>query len=231
LLPGLHAEASYGEYHRTPSFLELFGDSGSVAGSTDLTPEEGTNRDVGLEWATSFAGYRLHTEAAHFHNRVDHLIVFLPQSQRTFVARNIGSARMQGEELSWSLRTPGTRIWASLQGNLTLQRTEDLGVDRTWYAGNTLPGRPQRQLFTRLRLSWGRVEAAWQFEHLGGNYLDQANLESVPQRDRHGLDLTVDLRGMRLRGSVRNLTDNKDVDVRRSPLPGRTWSLMSEMGF
>jgi len=231
LVRGLAAEASYGETHRTPSFLELFGDSGSVAGNSALRPEEGTSRDVGLEWQGRRGALRAHLEAAHYRTRVDHLIVFLPNSQNTFVARNIGSTRMQGEEFSWNLRLGNpVRHW-QLQGNVTRQRTEDLGVDISWYAGNELPGRPALQLFTRMQIGWGRIEAGWQFEHLGRNYLDRANFYEVTHRDRHGLDLTLQLQGLRLRGAVRNLNDNKSVDVSGFPLPGRTVSLMTEMAF
>lgn len=230
LWTGLHLEASYGEYHRTPSFLELFGDGGSIAGSSDVVPEKGIQRDLGIDFERHIGRLRLNAEVAAFHNRADHLITFLPQSQRTFVARNIGAVRLEGEEWSLQLAPATGRRW-KLEGNYTRLRSKDLGTDQSWYAGNVLPGRPEHELFARATVAAGPLELAYRFEHLGQNYLDRANRQYVARRDLHGVDLSARLRALRLQLGLRNLTDNRTEDVAGFPLPGRTVVLTSEYVF
>jgi iron complex outermembrane receptor protein len=223
LVSGVFAEASWGRYHRSPGFLELFGDGGSVAGSSDLVVEEGTNRDYGLLVQGAALGLRGRFEVAHFRNRVDHLITLLPQSQRTFVARNIGSARLHGEEWSWRLTSARQAPRWSLDGNYTRQRSTDLGVDIAWYAGKHLPGRPEHQLFQRLGLHLGAFEIGYEYEHLGSNWLDRWNRERVARRDLHGVDARAGWRGVSLQLGARNLGDQRVADVAGFPLPGRTF--------
>jgi iron complex outermembrane receptor protein len=221
LLPGVHARATWGRHHRTPGFLELFGDGGSVAGSSDLVAEDGTNRDWGVQVAATRAGIDARFEATWFHNHADHLITFLPQSQRTFVARNIGAVRLRGDEWAWRLADARpARRW-SLDGHCTRLDAVDLGADLTWYAGKTLPGRPALQVFQRLALRAGGLEVGWEFEHLGRNYLDRWNREVVRRRDVHGIDARWRWRGAGMQLGLRNLTDERAADVAGFPLPGR----------
>jgi len=231
LLPGVHVEWSYGEHHRTPGFLELFGDAGAIAGSSDLVAEEGTHRDYGLDLEQPILGLQVQAELAHYSNRTDHLITYIPTSQRVFVARNIGSARMQGEEAAWRIAPRGDRPRWRFEGSYTHQHTEDLGVDRSWYAGNALPGRPEHRLHTRFGVALGPAAVAYQYDHMGRNYLDQLNLMVVGRRDLHGLDLDVRMRAVTLRLAGRNLTNDQAVDVAGFPVPGRTWSLSSAIRF
>lgn len=219
---GFTARANGGEYHRTPGFLELFGDGGSIAGSSDLVPESGRNRDLGLQYDSAGWGVAIRLAGAVFRNRVDHWITFLPQSQRTFVARNIGSARIEGDEWSWRLAASGSQPRFCLEGSLTRLDARDLGVDISWYAGRVLPGRPARELHQRAELRLGAVLLGYDYEHLGRNYLDRRNREVVARRDLHGLEARAGWRGLGLHAGIRNLTDERAADVAGFPLPGRT---------
>ena len=229
LLSSLHLEGSAGRYHRSPSFLELFGDGGSIAGSSDLVAESGTNRDLSLDFARDFRVLRAGVEAAHFRNEVEDLITYVQQSQRVFVARNIGAASMEGEEYSWRLAANAAAPRWLVEGNYTRLRAEDLGPGI--YAGKALPGRPQHQLYTRLALRFGALSFGYDYQHLGRNYLDRWNRELVERRDLHGLDLGLQSRRLQLRLAVRNLTDDTTRDVAGFPVPGRTFSLGSDLRF
>ena len=231
LAPGLFLEGSGGRYHRSPGFLELFGDGGSIAGSSDLASETGINRDLGIEFDRVLGGLQMGGEIVHFRNRADHLITFLPQSQRTFVARNIGSARSEGEEYLWHLAPAGPQPRWRVDGHYTRLRTEDLGVDIRWYAGKALPGRPQHSLYTRVALRLGGATLGYDYRHLGENFLDRWNRDRVARRDLHGLDLGVQAHALQLRLAIRNLTNDQSRDVAGFPVPGRTLSLGSEMRF
>lgn len=220
---GFTLRAAGGRYHRTPGFLELFGNGGSVAGSSDLQPETGLNRDMGLLFDAQRAGLEVRLSGAVFSNRVDHWIVFLPQSQRIFVARNIGSAHVRGDEWSWRLAEarPAPRWY--LEGGLTRLDARDLGVDIRWYAGKVLPGRPARQLHQRASLRLGRLELGYDYEHLGRNYLDRWNRDLVGRRDLHGIDARAEWHRLGLQLGLRNLTASRAADVAGFPLPGRTF--------
>jgi len=222
LLPALHLRASWGRHHRTPGFLELFGDGGSVAGNSDLRAESGTNRDLGVQFAARYAGLEARLEATWFRNDVDNLITFLPQSQRTFVARNIGAARLRGDEWTWRLAAGEAAPRWTLDGHCTRLDTIDRGVDTSWYAGNALPGRPALQVLQRAAVRVAGLELGYEFEHLADNYLDRANLDLVRRRDLHGVDAQWTWRGAGVQVGVRNLTDERASDVADFPLPGRT---------
>jgi iron complex outermembrane receptor protein len=219
---GFLLRANYGEYVRPPGFQELFGDGGSLAGSSDLVPEEGIDRDVGLEWRGTARGVDLGAGVTHFHNHAEHLIMLLPQSQRTFVARNIGAAQSTGEEWYWRAAGGGRMHW-SLSGGLTRLDARDQGTDIRWYTGKALPGRPARQLDQRVELGFGILSLGYDYEHLGQNYLDRWNREVVAQRDLHGLDVNATWHGASVSVGLQNLTDERAADVGGFPLPGRTF--------
>ena len=222
---GLALQGSWGRYHRPPGFLELFGDGGSVAGSSDLVAEEGTNRDIGLVASGKTATIEARAAVAHFDNRVEHLITFLPQSQRTFVARNIGAASMRGQEWSWQIGAAGDAPRWHLDGNFTHLETRDLGVDIRWYAGKTLPGRPATQFWQRLAVRLGPLDLGYEYDHIGRNYLDRWNRDVVARRDLHAVDVRIGRRGLGLQMGLQNLTDERAADVAGFPLPGRTFFL------
>jgi outer membrane cobalamin receptor len=221
--PGVHVRASTSRSHRTPSFLELFGDSGNVAGSTDLRVEHGTNRDVGLQFEAARRGVQARLEVSHFDNRARDLIAFIQQSQTTFVARNIGAARMRGEEWSWQLGAVSRR-W-SVDGGFTRLDAKDLGVDLTWYAGKSLPVRPARQLHTRVAVAGRGLELGYEFDYVGRDYLDRFNTKLVRRRGLHDVDARWDWRAAGLCLSVHNLGNDPASDIAGFPLPGRTFLL------
>ncbi len=241
LVRGLYARGSWGRYHRTPAFFELFGDGGNVRGNGSLQPEIGTNRDFGLQWSGSRYGVDAQVEVTHFDNRVRHLIAFAPNSQRVLSASNIGAASMRGEEWSWhasgasSPRTAGNgdndgadagRVSAprwSLDGSVTRLVGRDRGIDITWWAGNALLGRPANQLHQRVAVRAAHIELGYELDHLAENFLDRANVKLVGRRDLHSLDARVRWRGLGLQFGARNLTDERAADVAGFPLPGRTF--------
>jgi iron complex outermembrane receptor protein len=223
LAPGLHLRGSYGRYQRAPTFLELFGDGGSIAGSSDLVPEEGTNRDVGALLAVARWGHEARLEATYFHNHVDHLIAFGPGAPDVIVVRNIGAARVRGQEWAWRLAARGAAPRWFVEGSWTRLDATDLGVDIAWYAGKTLPGRPAHELHQQLGFRIGNLELAWNHENLALNYLDRYNLYVVESRDLHGADARLSWGGAALVVGLRNLTDERAADVLGFPLPGRTF--------
>lgn len=218
----LAVKANGGRYARLPTFGELFGNQGSVIGNPDLQPEEGVNADFGFLYRPLTDGWgpidRLRVEAALFLSEVDDLIVFVQNSQRTSIPRNVASTRTWGLELGVT-----TLLWQQLGIAIayTHQDARDLsgipGRD-----GNQIPGQPADDLY--LRLDWlnGVAQPYYELAFLADNYLDQANFLRVPARAIQTTGITVPLPrwGLEATIEVRNFTDNQVEDVAGYPLPG-----------
>lgn len=218
----LAIKANGGRYARLPTFGELFGNQGSVIGNPDLKPEQGVNADLGFLYTPSTDGWgpldALRVESALFLSEIDDLIVFVQNSQRTSVPRNVASTRTWGLELGATALL--WREWGVAIA-YTHQDARDLsgipGRD-----GNQIPGQPADDLY--LRLDWlnGIAQPYYELSFLADNYLDQANFLRVPARAVQTAGLTVPLPRWALEATVevRNFTDNQVEDVAGYPLPG-----------
>ncbi|UCG52830.1 MAG: TonB-dependent receptor [Candidatus Latescibacterota bacterium] len=219
----LTIKGNWGRYLRLPTFVELFGNTGSVTGSADLEPEEGLNRDVGF--VLSHEGFwnidGMFLETVYLDNEVENLILYFPNSQFTSRPQNIGSARIRGLEISFSSQL-GDHL--RLAGNYTYLRSKDTGPI-PYYNGNDLPSRPRHDLslFSDVLLETWRF--SYELHQIGENYLDPANHKKVAKRKIH--NLAVEWRpfanGVSLAAEARNLTDNQVSDVSGFPLPGRSF--------
>jgi len=247
-LPWLSFRGSSGITQRQPSFLELFGDRGTVIGNPSLRDETGWTIDGGARVEARDVGPVAHgrIEVTGFYRLVDDLIQLEPNSQVTFVANNVGSASVVGVEttgllrLDWASATSSR--WAgfvTLRGGLTWMDAVDHS-DRAYREGNRLPLRPSLETFGRLAVSWGPLEVGYEIEYVSGNYLDPANQYLVPERLIHSAEASADLRrwqGPTITLLARNLTDHITeevevlgwglrrrpvVDVFGFPLPGLT---------
>ena len=87
-------KANTGRYYRLPTFLELFGNTGSVTGNSRLEPERGENRDAGVVFNVAHIGAlsSLFLEVSRFDNgqESDSLLPQLPYTS----SRPIGSSRV-----------------------------------------------------------------------------------------------------------------------------------------
>jgi iron complex outermembrane receptor protein len=221
-------KGNIGRYYRLPTFLELFGNVGSVTGNAVLVPEEGVNRDVGLTVNVTRAGVArsLFVELSYFENEVDNLILFFPNSQYTTKPSNIGAARIRGAEIS-----AGAALGAfDVAAGYTYLDTEDTS-DIPYYRGNDLPSRPAHDLNASLSWALRALRTTWEFQYLGANFMDRANLREADARSLHSLifALRTPVDGLSLSVEGRNLTDQQVADVSGFPLPGR--SVYSTIGY
>jgi iron complex outermembrane receptor protein len=216
-------KGNVGRYHRLPTFLELFGNLGSVTGSSDLKPEEGLNRDVGVVLDFEEVGpfRQVYLEVVYLDNEVANLILFFPNSQQTTKPTNIGSAFIRGWEVSMATLI-GSRLRFS--ANYTRLDTKDTS-DIPYYNGNLLPGRPTDDVMLVVAYRADRWKLTWEGHHIGANYLDRANLTDVPVRNLQNviLELFTPVRGLSLAIEGRNITDDRASDVSGFPLPGRSF--------
>jgi iron complex outermembrane receptor protein len=218
----LDVKGNIGQFRRVPTLFELFGDRGTTLGNPNLTSESSVNRDLGFVFELRPVGVvnRLFLEYAYFASDVEDLIVFVQNSQATARAENIGSARIRGHEVSWSVTA---LRHLRLYGNYTYQDTED--TSNTFSHGNALPGRPRHELHQAIELFAGLGKFVYEFEYIADNFLDRANAFVVDSRLLHNVSVTVLPFGKTLKLTVeaKNITDNQIEDFRGFPLPGRSF--------
>ncbi|HUT55280.1 MAG TPA: TonB-dependent receptor [bacterium] len=219
-------KANAGRFYRVPTFYELFGDRGVAVGNTGLMPERGVNFDLGFA-CRGYGSGPLHDpylEYAFFQSRVDDLILFFQNSQRTIRAVNIGAARVGGHELSFGF---GLFDDWRLSGNYTFQAAVDQG-DVAYWQGNALPLRPMHEAYGRIEYAPERWKVWAEADYVSGNYWDRANLYQVPDRRVYNMGTAVDLykknhASLDITVETKNLADDRIADVAGYPLPGRSY--------
>ena len=219
----LSLTANVGQYYRLPSFVELFGDRGSVMGNSDLKVESGIHADSGAELSIKNRDWLnlLSASYAFFYLDVDDIIVMVQNSQRTAMAENISRARIYGHEL-------GVEFVAAGFFKLHAVYTFEIARDRSgisYLNDNPLPGRPQNELSIRpalFRKRWGEI--FYTFDYMDGNYLDRAGRLEVPARRIHGAGITViPVEDLSVTFEAKNIGNDRVIDVLGYPLPGRSY--------
>lgn len=214
-----------GRSFRAPNFGELYLDQGLAVGNTALTPERATHYDAGLQLV--FLPW-VFAEGTYFRSEVTDLIEYLLVNGFRYKPFNIGSARLEGMELSLRARPIA---YLSASGSYTLT----YAIDTTGQANRDdrqLPGRPRRVGFGRLEGHLGLVQPFVEFNYVGSNFVTQANTKLLPERQVWNAGVIFNVGpGRRLGAEMKNLTDDRAVDVRGFPLPGRAVYLTLEHGF
>jgi iron complex outermembrane receptor protein len=224
-------KGNVGHFERAPDFSELFGNGGSVVGNSALRPESGINRDVGLVAAGALPGIAsLHGEYVYFNNDVDDVIVFVESGTHVAKPFNVSAARLRGHELSVDATSLGH---LRVDANYTHQDAENRGsLFGVEYHGKQLPGRPADELYARLEFFGPRGKLYYEFNFVGGNFLDPKNFQSVPSRDIHSVGCALQAaERLTLSVEARNLTDNQISDVGGFPLPGRSFFGSAKIKF
>ena len=219
-----YASANIGQYHRAPSFLELFGGSGLLLGNADLLQETSINSDMGLTYGWFKPYHWLHNAEAYagvFYNRVKDLIVYIYNGQGVGVPENISNAVIRGLEFTLKL-LPSKRHTISANASLTDSLNEsDIGS----FNGKRLPGYYRQSLSLRYAYSLQRWVFSMEADIKRDMFYDRSNL--LPGDDVNLLNLglrylhqrsTVDFR-------VNNLLDENIRYFRNRPTPGRNLSL------
>jgi iron complex outermembrane receptor protein len=233
--PAVMLRANTTRYARFPSMGELFGAQGTVIGNPELTPEEGSTRDVGLTLhaGRDGAGHGGAARAEIVLFRVDreNLITFLENSPTTVKAFNMESARVEGIELSisgqWG-RSSSSLGMARVTATYTDQDARNTGPSPV-YNGKRVPYEPRHSLFVRTSWTRGRARLWHDYRFESDAYRDRANLPEnlSPSRQLHDLGISVEIIDglVTVSGEVSNVTDERAADVEGFPLPGRTYMI------
>jgi iron complex outermembrane receptor protein len=220
---GVVVKASVGRYFRAPTITELFGDRGIVVGNPALRPETGISADLGAVYAPAApwgVADRRYLHIAVFASRPRSTIVLMPSAGRAAIARNLGNATIAGVETAAIVR-----LWQRLTvaGNYTFidSRQESPMLS---YDGKRLPLRPLHELYGRADLATPIRDheiGVWSdLTFTSGNFLDAANVSSVPRRVLLGVGLKARIGTHFMLGlDVKNVTDRRVEDVRLDPAP------------
>lgn len=219
-LTGLALSASIATSTRAPTLLELFGDRAFLLGDTRLSPERSIAAEVGAVARGRAGILRGSAELRAFWLSIADMIVYVRTSQLTASPQNLKSAAIMGGELGVR-GALGRHV--RLAGSVTLLDARG-GDDRV------LPLRPRVQAYARPELvspALGPIDAITLFgevTHVGGNFVDVANLVALDARTQLGAGVAITGLGRRLElaVTVRDLLDARGTDVLGFPLPGRS---------
>ena len=232
--PGELLESSFavGAGYRLPTYAELFWPGGAFAvGNPDLLPELSRSAELELLIGeTETAQLRLNTHLTLYRD----LIQWLPNPAGYWRPRNSGEAITYGGEAAYTMRRAlGLSPWsveAEISGELLYARDRNPGPT----FNKQLPYRPERK---------AAVQAA--VSHLLGHRLGATfravGERPVTQQNTVRLDpyLAIDLSGayaipgttVTLRGRLNNLLDQKFVETRFYPNPGRELVVAMEVSW
>ena len=225
--PHLNAYAAAGRGFETPTTNELaYRPDGTSGLNLALRPAKSDNVEAGVKW-TDPSGWR--ATAALFRIETDDEIVVATNVGGRSTFRNAGGTRREGLELQADGRVGPVAITAAMSS--LRARYRDV------FAGNRLPGVPERTAFVDLR--WRpaeRWEAGVEMRHAGRMFVNDANSDAAEAYSAVGLRLASDWRlgRSRVRAFVRvdNVLDRRyagSVIVNEGnarffePAPSRTW--------
>ena len=230
LVPSGHLGASFrlsdaavlsahaGALRRFPSFVELYGDRGSLLGDPRLRVEGALAADVGLSGDIAAGRVTFRYELVGFVTSARDLIVFLPLGRSTFRAGNVEAARIAGAEVSASLVATNLATTVSY----TLMHTENLGANPL-SRGRPLPGRPIHDLSYDASYRVGPVQLRYGIDAVADTTVDTAGTILVPPRFFHGAGASLDVprvSSLRIGVEVQNLFDVRTMWVQsRTPVP------------
>ncbi len=232
ILPGtLFLRAQWSRSERQPTWIELFGHRGGMAGNRELRSERITSHALGLTWQPD--AVQLTLRATAFLNNGTRTIVYVQNSPGTSRPLNIGASETRGLELELNLSTAAMDISA----NGTWQRARDTSGIRP-YDGHELPYLPPAEVWSRIARRGGAWRPYLSFAWQDGDYRDRANTQAgrAPARTVAGAGLSWWPRGededrFKVEAGVENLTDNDVYDVEGFPLPGRSWHVVVEARY
>ncbi len=220
-------KANVGRYARAPSFIELYGNgTARILGNTDLTPERGTNADLGLSIDRAGPRVVVTSRTIVFGALVDDLIQWQYASWGQARADNLARARILGVEQELRL---GLGRHARIVGQATYLDARDRSAN-TASNGNQVPFHPRYRGYARPELVrvgvGGGIElgAYADAELRAGSYADSANLVDFGTRVLLGCGVSVawPRAHLRLTGSAANLTGSRKEDLGDWALPGRS---------
>ena len=212
---------------RIPSFIELFGERGTILGNSTLAPETSTNMDTGFSVIRKFSNFTIQTDSSIYRKNIANMILFAPNSQYFLKAENLDSASIRGIEISQKIKAPYDFTFNFVYNYQ--KAINDSQNDST--KGNYLPLRPMHQFYGNISKSWGNLQTSLDTLFIGANYRDRTNDPSQYQSSRTIFGAQFSYIYQPLSDSenklifsidIKNITNKKVYDFIGYPLPGRS---------
>lgn len=214
---------SGGHFHRTPTFLELYGNQGVIQGNPLLQPEQGVNVELGSTLAGTHAEQRVRLEVQTFLRRAEQTILYVQNSQNTVKPINAAASEVQGLTLHGSLTRPllagpsssqesthsarvrppasaepltGSSLLSHSRIACTIGWSWLRALDRSGIPSQTglqLPGLPRHALTWEVRLGPPALEAHYLLTARTETALEPSHTLLNPGRILHDLGLTWQL--------------------------------------
>ena len=199
--------ASMGSAFKAPTFNDLFYPlTWGFAGNPNLLPEHAQNKEIGLRYAAN--GQRF--DVVYFNNRIRDLIAV----NNTFTTMvNIGEARIDGWELSYTGRMGDTR----LKANATLQNPRDSAT------GQVLPRRAREYANLAVSHAFGAWDAGAELRHSGARHNSSFDNFVLPSYQLASLNATYKIDAhLNLSARVDNLFNRSYTEAYSYNTLGRT---------
>lgn len=217
----LYAQASSG--YRTPTLYERFGDNIFVTPSETLRSERAVTNAGGMKSAFPCPlGFTCSLRSEVWLTGAKDYIIFTQNSARTLIAVNASSAQIWGLENEAMLSLP-ERFLLSLR--YTYLDARDYG-NIPYYQDKFLPLRPRHHAVAAATFFYKSLRFISTVEYRGAIFRDRYNSYAFYLPSKVLVDAGVDwiLQGKArhtLNFTVKNITDNTDVDLIGYTVPGR----------
>ena len=226
----LYLRASYKNIFRSPTFNESYY---FHYGSTDLLPETTHQWNLGATYATPRERTtELTLTLDGYYNRVQDMIVAVPQNMFVWTCVNVGRVRVVGLDATLrASRLIGSRHRLTASGNYSYQRVEDVTDSQSAYYGNQIAYLPEHSLSASVSYENPWVNMSLHMMGMSDRWANNSHYAgtSISGFTDCGLTLwrTFALGRHRLEGrlDLRNLFDKQYEIVYRYPMPGRDFQL------
>ncbi|EPG73784.1 TonB-dependent receptor [Leptospira fainei serovar Hurstbridge str. BUT 6] len=234
----LDLKANIAKQNRIPSFLELFGEVGTILPNDSLKPEKSTNVDAGFSTKYTNGNLKTQGSVSYFRKRISDMILFIPNSQFTLRPENVDSAKIDGTEISHKTEYKGWKLLI----DYTYQQAINMSA-APYLRGKYLPLRPRHEISSTVGYRAKRWEGGVELVYVGAVFKDRTNeyINYQPARQIWNLYLTIVLYSSPIEESprdpktdkapeelllsfdLRNVGDKRVEDIVGYPLPGRNW--------
>jgi iron complex outermembrane recepter protein len=221
--------AQGGNAYRIPTFLEKYGDRGTVLANPTLRSESGQNASATLHAQTKKASIELQG----FVSEGKDIITLVQNSQFILLYRNSGDTRVIGLEARTSL-TPKT--WTRTELDLTFQKAQNLAGGSSVDDYKLIPFRPLTQAAFKQTFLFGAWTSSIYTYYQGLAYPNPSNLPSLfdsyshntKWQSRSDLMLSWHAHHFLAAASIRNIFNARNFDFFNFPQPGRSFSIHFE---
>ncbi len=213
--------------YRAPSLYERFGDNVFVTPSENLRSEQALTNAGGIKGSfPCFLSVVCSLRSEAWLTGARDYILFTQNSARSMIAVNASSAQIWGIENEALFNWP-ERFLLSLR--YTYLDARDFG-NIPYYQGNYLPLRPRHHAVATLTLYYNAFRFITTAEYRGAIFRDRYNSYSYYLQSKilvdAGVDYIVEKSAKHtFNFTVKNITDNRDVDLIGYTVPGRYFLL------